>query len=176
MLTEEGANWSPVSIRIVVVEPVPVHAEAVVAGGLGLEVDAFGAGFLLVGAGELVPALVAVAVAAIFAVAAGLKVACVECDAATVGAEEVPESGGDCDCWTSTFDEPLLQPATVSIKVSPAAIVPAVRMPVTTSGGAGWFSPASWSAFAGRDHPADLALRRAGEVGNRVRLGALCAS
>ena len=113
----------------------PVHAEAVVAVDLGLEVEVegFGAGFLLAGADDAVPAVGAAVVAVGFEVVAGLNVGGAEETAVATGAEEVSARGGDWDCCTSTFDEPLLHAATVSSRVSPAATVPVVLMPVTTA-------------------------------------------
>ena len=173
-----------------VVEPVPVHADAVVAGGFGLEVDALGAGRLLAGAEGVLLSLVALAVAAIFVVPAGLNVTGGECGAATAGAEEALCSGGDCDCCTSTFDEPLLQPATVSSKVSPAAIVPVFHMPVLTARARKRFSAAgrqdhmdvvreissALSGSRGNDFHVIMPGTVGGDAGRRHRLVLSCAS
>ena len=64
--------------------------------------------------------------------AAGFVVAGADDAPAEPGVDDCTDSGGDCESWTSTFDDPLLQAATVNSRVSPAAIVPVVRMSVIT--------------------------------------------
>src|SRR5205823_760141 len=87
-----------------------------------------------VGAGVVAPGWLPVALVAV-CVAAGRCVAAVAADVGPadeleLGDEGSSEVGVSC---TSGFDEPLLHAAAASSRVSPAAIVPALRMSVITA-------------------------------------------
>ena len=157
---------------MVVVEPLPVQTEGVVAVALGLGGDALGAGFLLAPGEEGVRTVAATARAEGFVLVAARTLAGADPDPVAAGAVDVSTSGGGCDCCTSTFDEPLLHAATPSSRAKPAATVPVVRMPLTTNGLAGWFSAEAASCpsltLASCHYAPDLSLRAAGEVGNHV--------
>ena len=111
-----------------------VHADALVAVDRGAGLLGFVAGFLLAGAEEGVP-LVDVRPAVGAVVSAGWAVAGVDEAFAGDEADEGADTGGGWLPCTSTFDDPLLQAATESSRVRPAAIVPVIRMFLTTAAG-----------------------------------------
>jgi hypothetical protein len=129
-----------VTIWIVVVDPVVVQAEAAVAVDWGVELLVLGAGFLPAGADERVPAVGAAGPLG-FVLVAGRVPAGEDEVVVTGGGEDGSDRAGDWLSWTSVFGDPLPQAATASSSVSPAAIVPGVRMSVITAPGPDRFNP-----------------------------------
>jgi hypothetical protein len=128
---------------MVVVLPVAVQPVEVDAVCLGDEVvvECVGAGLGLLVRVVVVPAVGAADVVACRAFARRVAAGAGEVAAGEAAAEAGPDSSGVGVSCTSTFDEPLLQPATARSTASAAAIVPVVRMHLLTDAGPPRFTP-----------------------------------
>jgi hypothetical protein len=133
-----------VTIWTDVVEPVTVHALAVVRIGVAVGLGAaLAAGRVAAGVADAVAPLAGEEVVAVTCV---LVARCVPAPAGVLegvdavdGVVDTEIAGVGVSC-TSTFAVPLLQAVAASSRLRPVAIVPVVRMSATTDRGTGRFS------------------------------------